>query len=244
MLLGLVYWQTSLYMVHRIDDSIYTMSRSFPDAPTTQVTAEINRALIYDLRKSNLYGLFDSSGRVIAGNMKTLPGQSVDGEIHQFPYSALPRDSAVSDTEPAGLARAVTRKLADGKILVIGRDFTQMAEIKSIILDALIASGAVIIGIGLISGFALSVRPLRRINAIRLTALRIMQGDLSLRIPASKRRDELDMLAAIVNLMLEEIERLLTEVKSVSDNFGARPSHTVNTPAFTTASRAATNSSG
>ena len=45
----------------------------------------------------------------------------------------------------------------------------------------------------------------------------IMRGDLGVRLPLSVRRDELDMLAAIVNRMLDEVERLLGEVKGVTD---------------------------
>jgi signal transduction histidine kinase len=45
-------------------------------------------------------------------------------------------------------------------------------------------------------------------------------------LPVSGRRDELDMLASIVNRMLDRIERLLGEVKGVSDNIA----HDLRTP--------------
>ena len=159
--------------------------------------------------------------------MTTLPSElTIDGNIHQFGRSTIPQYNLPGTVPAIGLARAIAKRLPSGQILVIGRDFTQLAEIKAIILNALIVSGAVIIAIGLLSGFALSIRPLRRVNAIRETSRRIVQGDLSLRVPISTRQDELDMLAAIVNLMLEEIERLLTEVKSVTDTLA----HDLRTP--------------
>lgn len=228
-LLGLIYWQTSTYLAHRIDDSIYTMSGNFRDADSAQVLAQVNDAVTYDLRKSNIYGLFAPDGSVISGNMKSFPRElPVDGKIHQFAHRELPQYSpgGVAPEAATGLARAIVRRLSNGEILVVGRDFTQLAEIKAIILNALIVSGAVIIAIGLMSGFALSIRPLRRINAIRDTSRRIVQGELSLRMPVSGRHDELDTLAVIVNLMLEEIERLLTEVKSVTDTLA----HDLRTP--------------
>ncbi|HSY26406.1 MAG TPA: HAMP domain-containing protein, partial [Burkholderiaceae bacterium] len=219
-LLGLIYWQTSTYLVHRIDDSIYTMSHGFKDAEPAEVLLQIRDALSYDLRKSNIYGLFAADGSLIAGNMRHFPKNlPVDGEIHQFVQHAVPQYT-VSGAAPEGdkgLARAIVRRLSNGEILVVGRDFTQLEEIKAIILNALIVSGAVILTIGLISGFALSVRPLRRINAMREASRRIVQGDFGLRMPLSGRHDEVDMLATIINLMLDEIERLLNEVKSVTD---------------------------
>jgi len=228
-LLGLIYWQTSTYLVHRVDDSIYTMSGNFSNEEPAHVLAQVNDALAYDLRKSNIYGLFTPDRKVISGNMKSFPQElPVDGKIHQFAHPGIPqyRPDGIVPSVATGLARAIVRRLPDGEILIVGRDFTQLAEIKAIILDALIVSGSVIITIGLLSGFALSVRPLRRINAIRDTSRRIVQGELSLRMPVSQRHDEVDMLAAIVNLMLEEIERLLTEVKSVTDTIA----HDLRTP--------------
>lgn len=228
-LLSLIYWQTSSYLVHRIDDSISAMASNFKNLAPDQVAQEVNEALTYDLRRSNLYGLFTPDGKVIAGNMKALPkALPVDGNIHQFAQLSISAYRSPTNTTQTidGLARAKVQRLANGNVLIVGRDFTQLAEIKAIILNALIGSGAVILFIGLLSGFALSLSPLRRISAIRATSRRIMHGELSLRMPLSNRHDELDMLSTIVNAMLEEIERLLTEVKSVTDTLA----HDLRTP--------------
>jgi len=228
-LLSLIYWQTSSYLVQRIDNSIIGMASSFQNLPPDKVTQEVNDALNYDLRRSNMYGLFAPDGTVIAGNMTSLPqGLPADGKIHQFSHLSIPPyPTQRSVPEPVdGLARALIKQLSNGTILVVGRDFTQLAEIRGIIQNALIGSGTVILFIGLLSGFALSINPLRRINVIRETSRRIMQGELSLRMPLSNRHDELDMLSTIVNTMLEEIERLLNEVKSVTDTLA----HDLRTP--------------
>jgi len=228
-LMSLIYWQTSSYLVRRIDDSIMTMSDNFKNLTPEQTRRQVLEALEFDLRKSNLYGLFHSDGSFITGNMPSLPTHiNVDGSIHQFSHCVIPRYlSSVNRTQSdKGLARARFQYLSDGSILVVGRDFTQLAEIKSIILSALIGSGSFILFIGLFSGFVFSIRPLRRISAIRATSRRIVKGELSLRMPVSNRQDELDMLSGIVNLMLDEIERLLIEVKSVTDTLA----HDLRTP--------------
>lgn len=59
-------------------------------------------------------------------------------------------------------------------------------------------------------------RPLRRIRGIQASAEAIVAGDLTHRLPLSNRRDELDMLAAIVNAMLDRIEKLMNEVKGAT----------------------------
>jgi signal transduction histidine kinase len=79
---------------------------------------------------------------------------------------------------------------------------------------------------GLLGGFLLSRGPLQRVRHIETAIQPIMRGDLGARLPVSERRDEVDMLAAIVNRMLDRIERLLGEVKGVSDNIA----HDLRTP--------------
>ncbi|HEX8955680.1 MAG TPA: hypothetical protein VF798_05375, partial [Burkholderiaceae bacterium] len=64
-LLGLVYWQTTAYLERRIDDSIVTMSGYFKGQDRASAQAEVAGALVYDLRKSNVYGLFTPDGQQI-----------------------------------------------------------------------------------------------------------------------------------------------------------------------------------
>jgi signal transduction histidine kinase len=229
-LLGLIYWQTTGYLERRIDRSIEVILSGFQlDQPET-LLAQVRDALVFDLRRTNIYGLFTPDKKYVVGNVPVFPPQLTLEKrgVQQFPIRPFPqyRPGGLTAQEVKGLARVVVRRAANGYIFVVGREATQLAEIKTIMLDALLISGTVIIALGLITGFLLSVRPLRRINAIRATSRRIVHGELSLRMPVSSRHDELDMLATIVNLMLEEIERLLTEVKSVTDTLA----HDLRTP--------------
>lgn len=228
-LLGLIYWQTTTYLERRIDTSIRLMLHGFKLNDPESVRQQVKLALNNDMRRTNIYGLFTPDMQYICGNLDEFPrGMVLDDRVQQFPHQSLPRYNPGGLATPPGkgLARALLRPVANGNLLVVGRDATQLSEIKEIILDALLGSGAVIIGLGLAGGFLLSIRPLRRISAIRETSRRIVQGELSLRMPLSGREDELDMLATIVNLMLDEIERLLTEVKSVTDTLA----HDLRTP--------------
>jgi signal transduction histidine kinase len=64
------------------------------------------------------------------------------------------------------------------------------------------------------------------VRAIEAAIQPIMRGNLRQRLPVSSRRDELDLLAGIVNAMLDEIERLMGEVKGVCDSIA----HDLRTP--------------
>jgi signal transduction histidine kinase len=87
-------------------------------------------------------------------------------------------------------------------------------------------SGATVAALGLAAGFILSRESLRRIQTMRQASLRIVAGDLTFRLPISRRGDELDALAAIVNDMLAEVERLLVHAESAGESIA----HELRTP--------------
>jgi signal transduction histidine kinase len=64
-------------------------------------------------------------------------------------------------------------------------------------------------------GAALNAMSNRRIRAISLTGREIMAGQLNRRLPTRGTHHDLDRLAEIVNTMLDEIERLVAEVRGV-----------------------------
>ena len=75
--------------------------------------------------------------------------------------------------------------------------------------------------------FIVSFYVTKRINAIAATAHKIITTrDLSQRIPIDARWDDLSKLASALNLMLEDIEQLVTGMRQVSDNIA----HDLRTP--------------
>jgi signal transduction histidine kinase len=216
-LLGLVYWQTAGFMAAQVDQILEVEAREFVKGGPAVLPKWINQDIARDARRISYYGLFSADGTWITGNIDHIP--------RILETDAPPRELSAR----AGLgsdARAMAVRLPWGEILVVGRDVTQLAEIRLILLQALGWSGAAIVIVGLGLGGALSVRPLRRIAAIQEASQRIMEGDLAVRLPSLARGDELDVLAAIVNTMLDEVHRLVGEVKSASDSLA----HDLRTP--------------
>ena len=67
---------------------------------------------------------------------------------------------------------------------------------------------------------------LRRVEAVNRTSERIIHGDLAQRVPVSGSGDEFDQLAANLNAMLDQIERLMSGMRQVTDNVA----HDLRTP--------------
>ena len=168
--------------------------------------------LTRDFRRLNFVALYDSSGRLVFGNLEQKPAIPVDGRTH---YVARFRASDESEPEPTLL---VARARPNGDVIVLGRSLAQIELMRSILAEALsfailpLAAGA------LAAGFFFARRTAARIRAIDGAIAAVVQGDLRTRLPSRSGIDELDGVIASVNGMLDEIERLLGQLAAVGDN--------------------------
>ncbi len=214
LLLGLIYYQTAVYLTWRVDHALEreadVLSASGPETILRRFREEGAREPL------NSFGLFSITGERVAGDTPRIPpGLSLDGQ---------PRD-IVADAG-AVPRRALAERTPWGEILVVERDTSQLVELRRIIFNALLGSGAVIVGLVLALAIALSVRPLRRIRAMQAATEAIISGDFAARLPVDGKRDELDLLARIVNGMVDEVERLLVQARTVGESVA----HELRTP--------------
>lgn len=219
LLLGFIYWQTATEMTRRVDLILRLEKQRLTALRPDQLTDEIDKSILRDQRHIYFYGLFAADKRLIAGNVPRLPDTPANGLI----YKADMLEASMQAPLPA---RVLLIPLDSGNILLIGHDVQQLIEFGEVMKRALYWGGSLTILLGLMFGLVLSFRPLRRVEQIQQVCELIMGGNIRQRLPVSGHRDELDMLAAIVNRMLDEVERLMSEVKSVGDNIA----HDLRTP--------------
>ena len=205
-LLGLIYGLTERELVGRTDDVLSYRARAFASVPAARLPQAVRAAIANDASHLNHFALLGASGQELAGD---------------FPPPAHLRAPSRSEV-PAGpgdrrALRLLTIRAGDGKLLVIGRDITQIADLRRRMLAILLASGSIAIGLLLLAATVLSAAPLRRVRNLMVLATRIAAGELALRMPVTGRGDELDVIAATVNAMIEEIARLLQQVKGATD---------------------------
>lgn len=221
MLLGFIYWQTATEMTRRVDLVLTLEEARFDHVGLNNLSDEIGKSIERDQRHVYFYGLFAAGGRRIAGNIPQLSqGLPVDGHIYETVLSA---SNLQTQSFPA---RVLALHLDNGDILLIGHDVQQLTEFGEVMRRAFFWGGSLTILLGLVFGLLLSFGPLRRVEQIQQVCELIMHGNMKQRLPVSGRHDELDMLAVIVNKVLDEVDRLMSEVKSVGDNIA----HDLRTP--------------
>lgn len=116
--------------------------------------------------------------------------------------------------------------LEGGARLLVGRDIEDIDEVEEKLLTAVVGVVGSTLLLGLAGGLLMSRIIGRRLAAVTTAARRVMEGDLSGRIPSSGGRDEFDQLNATLNNMLARIEQLFDSVRRVSDNVA----HELRTP--------------
>ncbi|MDY6946095.1 MAG: HAMP domain-containing sensor histidine kinase [Pseudomonadota bacterium] len=222
LLVGWVQYDTMRYLSSVIDGVLHQRSQYLMHFDRERLPEAVAQTGAIDLQGLMLYGLFDAQGNKISGNVVRIPdGMVVDGVVHLLP-GGIYKDGVKAPIRARGLGA----RLPTGEVMILARSTSVMDQVNTIIYRSLIWGLTLTIIPGLIGGLWLARGPLRRIRTLESAAQPIMRGDLHQRLPVSARRDELDMLAGIVNSMLEEIERLMSEVKGVCDSIA----HDLRTP--------------
>jgi signal transduction histidine kinase len=175
-----------------------------------------------------IYYIGTDTGLMITGNVSDLPVNVLqDPGTFSFNYDRARADDAdVPADKKEGNAVVRSVKLTSGLILVVGRDVVERRGFTAIIFQSFLFGVGGILIFSLIAGGLTAVRVLRRIDGISSTSKMIMSGNMSERVPVTRRNDEFDGLAQNLNLMLDRIEQLMVGLKEVTDNVA----HDLKTP--------------
>ncbi|MFC5742625.1 sensor histidine kinase [Dyella tabacisoli] len=222
-LVAVIQWETTRYLNGVIDQMLAQRMHYLAVTDAQRLPATVDAASSIDPHGIMSVGLFDSAGHALAGNVDRIPAElQLDGQVHLL-NGGMPRPDRVAGTVRV---RAMALKLSSGNVLLIAKDTSTIDGLGAITRRALLWGISLTVIPGLLGGFLLRRGPAQRIRELQLATAPIRQGDLTKRLPVSRRGDELDLLAGIVNTMLGEIERLMNEVKGVCDNIA----HDLRTP--------------
>ena len=215
--LAYVYWNTAGFLVSQTDEAVQSEITGLAEQYAQGglpllVSTVIQRSRDPD---QSLYLVLDPRGQMLAGNLTSRPSvePGSDGWI-DFRYNRKTADGEIE----VKAARARAFLLPEGFYLLVGRDIQERKGVEHIITGSLVWAVALTIGLGLIGGLLMSRNMLARVDAINRISRDIMQGELGRRLPVAGTGDELDQLELNLNAMLDQIEKLMTGMRQVTDN--------------------------
>jgi len=208
-LFALLYWLTSGYLLHQVDERLNGEVAEFQSIGRDEAIATISALSRRDVASSRPYGLFDENGKRLAGNVDTLPAQK-DGTPFDYVQATLEGRGRVTSQY-----RGIIVPTKSGLKIVVGHSIDEIIVFDRTLVTTLCTGLALTILLAVGCGAALNRMSNRRIRAISETSREIMAGQLDRRLPTRHTNHDLDRLAGIVNTMLDEIERLVSEVRGV-----------------------------
>ncbi|MGC1554403.1 MAG: HAMP domain-containing sensor histidine kinase [Bradyrhizobium sp.] len=210
---GLVYFQIGEANEARNRLILETEAAKSVNRSVDELKTAFEVRLTNDLRRIDYAALFDVNHKVMFGNIAALPAIPVDGKSHFI--AATPVPGSDNRLEPAIF---VARQRSDGTVMLLGRSLLETLAYGRIVKRALVAALAPMLLLALAIGAYFARRSSRRLTTIHDAIDRIMKGDTDLRLPIGSGRDPIDRISRDVNLMLDEIVRLLVQLKGVGDN--------------------------
>jgi signal transduction histidine kinase len=228
LLLTFIAYQSSIQIQQQqtfaIDREVALLKRIDTNQGVRAVAIAVAR--MSSLPGPGIYYLGSTQGLQIAGNVADFPVNVLrDQGIFSFNYDRNGFDEDGTDSNQ-GFAVVHSLILDSGLRLIVGRDVVERRGFTAIVLQGFLLAVAGILAFSTLAGVITARRVLRRIDTINGTSAKIMTGNLSERIPVTRRNDEFDVLAESLNAMLDRIESLMQGLKQVTDNVA----HDLKTP--------------
>ena len=226
LLLGFIYWSTAGYMVRQTEATIEAEINGLADqynlSGLTGLSKVISERLSRPSAGNTIYLLTDAQLKPLLGNIKNWPkGQPSD---QGWIYFWIDNGGHGNDEQHKVLARVFP---VQGSFhLLVGRDIHNLEEIQKLITEALFWGMLMTLVLALAGGTMMSRTMMHKIETINDTCHRIMDGDLTQRIPSTGGDDDFDKLIGTLNRMLDQLEVLMQGIKQVTNNIA----HDLRTP--------------
>ena len=221
-LFGFIYWQTDQYLIARSDRMIAGQLSAIAALPSERRLDAISDHLKQDFRGVQYAGSFDADGRRITGDVELLPPELKMDDTAQ--------SVSVVRLLPSGrethVIRAIARRMPNGDALLIGREVDETREISHVVGQALVLGLLPALCLCLLAGAWLSIRAQKRVEEVNQRVQRIIAGDLRERLPHRDVDEPFSKLAAIVNGMLDEMEKMIHALAGVGNDIA----HDLRTP--------------
>jgi signal transduction histidine kinase len=221
LLFWFLYRETNGYLMRMADNWLAREQVGFAQMDQVAALDRLRAHVIADSGSERPFSLFDPSGHWVGGNQLNVSPAFVTSAPLDRPF-----DFRVTSNGGRLDYRGMIHPVPSGNLLLIGQNSGDAARFDDVLLHALLLAGIVTGSLGLLGAAIAGADAVRRIDAVTKATQRIVDGDLSQRLPVHGNTGDFDRLNRVINGMLDEIERLMAEVKGVCDSIA----HDLRTP--------------
>ncbi|MGA7306386.1 MAG: ATP-binding protein [Rhodothermales bacterium] len=227
LLFGLADWQLRLVLAERdhtaIRRELDELAHDYSSEGIRALEEELRENMVTSSPKRLFVRLADADGRT------RWVGDWPPASLNLLEASEIPRDGSWRNvfTDKSERLEVATQSLPDGGYLQIGASAEPRHEILETFRKTFALAALPVLFLGLFGGLFVARRVLSPLHELASLARHIeTTGKLDDRIPLRGTGDDLDELARQFNLMLDQIGRLLTDVRSTLDDVA----HDLRTP--------------
>ncbi len=216
LVLGFLYWRVGGVIDAEQRDVVQAeiggLADDYGRTGAVGVARAINTRLETPPDRDAIYLLADRAGTRLAGNVRNWP-PNVAPDAGWTTLNLYRTDRS----KPTEIS-AVAMRLPRGELLLVGRDVAARAEFDRTLGRALLWALAALAALAIATGWLLSRLVRGRIDEIDGAARAIMAGALDRRVALRGTDDEFDRLAGTLNAMLDRIEVLVRDLRTVTDS--------------------------
>jgi len=221
-----VYWSSAGFVERQteatLDAEITGLAEQYAQRGLSGLIQIVAARSAGDRGDAMIYLVTDPDEKPLVGNIAAWPA----GAPTHSGWLSFAIERVINGHPELHPARGRLFVLPSGYRLLVGRDISDAAAFRGQVRATLSWAGLIALGIGVIGGTVMSRNLLRRVEQVNRTSERVMAGNLSDRVPLQGTSDEFDQLAVNLNRMLDQIERLMTAMREVTDDVA----HDLRTP--------------
>jgi len=213
-----VYWTSANFVEQQteatLDAEITGLAEQYAQRGLSGLIQIVAARSVGDRGDAMVYLVTDPDGKPLAGNIAGWPA----GVPTHSAWLSFALERSINGRLETHPARGRLFIIPGGYRLLVGRDISDAAAFRSQVRSTLLWAGLIALCVGLVGGTMTGRNLLRRVEQVNRTSERVMAGNLSDRVPLHGTNDEFDQLAANLNRMLDQIERLMTAMREVTDD--------------------------
>jgi signal transduction histidine kinase len=195
------------------DREYSSLERAYSEGGIVRLRQEVVRRAVG--QSDMLYVLKDATGQILHQDIvQDPPLRAEESERVELNFTRAGEDGR----DEEGQGRGRIGRLLGGPVLLVLSDLGVAARVYRRITDALFLVALIGAGAAIAVGLIASNIATRRAELLSSAAQLVKEGNLGHRLPIRQGGDEFDDLAKNINMMLDELQRLMNMIRTTGDS--------------------------